>query len=129
MQNQSSYKSAKTARQSHGVTAAVRVERVPLNEIISDPATQVRAVIQPAVIAQYASAMKASAEQFPPAVVFQDGNKYILADGFHRVAAARKNRFKDILAEIRPGKQVDALYYALSANTGPGLARTYKDKR
>jgi hypothetical protein len=61
--------------------------------------------------------------------VFQDGNKYVLADGFHRVAAARRNHFRDVLAEIRPGTQTDALHYALSANTGPGLARTYKDKR
>jgi hypothetical protein len=73
--------------------------------------------------------MKELAAHFPPIVVFQDGDKYVLADGFHRLAAARKNGFKEILAEIRPGKQIDALRYALSANTGAGLARTYKDKR
>src|ERR1043166_1515870 len=129
MQDQTILKSGRSAQQSSGTDPAVRVERLPVNKIISEPATQVRAVIQPAVVAQYASGMKDPAAHFPAVVVFQDGNRHILADGFHRLAAARKNGFKEILAEIRPGKQVDALRYALSANTGAGLARTYKDKR
>ena len=102
---------------------------MPLDRILSGPGTQIRALIQPAAIARYASAMNDPAIELPPVVVFQDGKRYILADGFHRVAAARKNGLTEIRAEIRPGTHVDALRYALSANTGPGLARTYRDKR
>ena len=52
----------------------------------------------------------------PPIVVFQYAERFILADGFHRVAAARMNGCQKILAEIRQGTQADALRYALSAN-------------
>src|SRR6478672_78231 len=98
MQNQTNLINEKSPQQSNDATPALRVERLPVDKITSMPATQVRAVIQPAVVEQYASAMNDPASQFPPVVVFRDGSRYILADGFHRLAAARKNGFKGILA-------------------------------
>ena len=60
---------------------------------------------------------------------FKTGDEMILADGFHRVMAARQNGFKDILADVRPGGRADALRHALSANAAHGLRRTNQDKR
>ena len=106
-----------------------RIERVALDQIRSESATQIRAVIHLAAVAQYAKALNDPVNKFPPVVVFRERGNYILADGFHRVAAARQNGLKHIQAEVRLGSQEDALRYALGANTGPGLPRTYRDKR
>jgi hypothetical protein len=73
--------------------------------------------------------MNDPANKFPPVVLFREGNNLILADGFHRVAAARQNCWKHISAEIRIGSQAEALKYALSANRNNCLPRTNKDKR
>lgn len=56
-----------------------------------------------------------------PIIVFDDGKKLYVADGFHRVEgyrqAARVNtRFKQIRAEIRPGTKEDAIVYSAGAN-------------
>ena len=40
---------------------------------------------------------------FPPITVYFDGETYWLADGFHRVHAARRLRRRKIEAEIVPG--------------------------
>lgn len=41
------------------------------------------------VVYDYEDQMRAG-DKFPPIVVFFDGSRYWLADGFHRVAAARR---------------------------------------
>lgn len=130
MQTQMDEDNSKAARSAEAaVEVPPRIERVALDRIQSEPETQIRALIHPATVAQYAKAMHNPANQFPPVVVFREGKICILADGFHRVAAARQTGAKDIRAEIRSGSQMDALRHALGANTGPGLPRTYKDKR
>jgi hypothetical protein len=62
-------------------------------------------------------------------IVFHDGTEYILADGFHRVMGANSAGLVDVLADVRKGSRVDALKYALSANSNHGLKRTNADKR
>jgi hypothetical protein len=54
---------------------------------------------------------------------------YWLADGFHRVIAARSAGIEELLAEVRLGTQADAKWYALGANKTHGLRRTSEDKR
>lgn len=67
--------------------------------------------------------------QFPPVVVFEDGNDLWLADGYHRAAAAKKAGRNEIEAQIRPGTKDDAMRYACSANTKHGLRMNNADKR
>lgn len=62
-------------------------EVLRLAEIRSDGGTQSRARLELAVIAEYAECMRHGAN-FPPVVVYYDGQAYWLADGFHRVAGA-----------------------------------------
>jgi hypothetical protein len=79
-------------------------------------------------VAEYAKAM-ADGVQFPPIVVFDDGKTLWLADGHHRVEAARLAGLGVILAEEHKGGRRDALLYACGANAAHGVRRTNADKR
>lgn len=104
------------------------VQRVHLEEIDIYAGTQTRVATNDEAIANYAEAMKMGAE-FPPIVLFFDGSKHFLADGFHRFLAAKRNEDRDIVAEVREGSRTDALIFALGANATNGLYRTNADKR
>jgi ParB-like chromosome segregation protein Spo0J len=99
-----------------------------IDNIRTDGGTQARAGANPAVVADYAEAMRNGAV-FPPVVVFHDGTTYWLADGFHRVAAAKEAGKGELDAEVRQGGQRDALLFAAGANATHGLRRTNDDKR
>ncbi len=79
-------------------------------------------------VAEYAEAMQGGAK-FPPIVAYYDGEKYNIADGFHRIDAADKAGFKDIEAEVREGTREDAIWFALSANSRHGARMTREDVR
>lgn len=66
----------------------METSEVKLASIRLDGGTQPRAELREDVIEDYAEAMRAGAV-FPPVVVYFDGEAYWLADGFHRVKAAR----------------------------------------
>jgi hypothetical protein len=60
-------------------------------------------------------------EALPPVVVFDTEEGLLLADGYHRVAAARRRGLETIEAEVRLGSRQDALRYA--ARVGGRAAR------
>jgi ParB-like chromosome segregation protein Spo0J len=51
-------------------------------------------------------------DALPPVVVFDTEEGLLLADGYHRVAAARRRGLETIEAEVRLGSRQDALRYA-----------------
>jgi len=106
---------------------------VPLARISTEAGALMRVRVIEAVVRAYAAAMIAQLAEgglrFPPIILFFDGQEYWLADGCHRVRAALKAGLTEILAEVHPGTQRDALLFALSANTTHGLPRTNADKR
>ena len=51
-------------------------------------------------------------DALPPVVVFDTAEGLLLADGYHRVAAARRRGLKTIEAEVRSGSRHNALLYA-----------------
>ena len=99
-----------------------------LNSIIIDKGTQSRAAISEDTVTDYAEAMQAG-DQFPPITVFHDGVDYYLADGFHRLHAAKRLHKASIQADVRTGTLRDAILYSLGANRDHGLRRTNADKR
>lgn len=104
---------------------------IRLDQIIQDNSTQARRFgLNGSVVYDYAELMKAG-HVFPPIVVFSDGtDKVWLADGFHRVAAAKEAGATEIAAEVRAGTQRDAMLYANGeANRDHGLQLTREDKR
>lgn len=106
----------------HGATPAATSRtpvRLELSKIKTDD-IQVRVKLDRRVVDEFAELMQDNIP-FPPVVVFRAGTDYILADGYHRVAAASKNEFRDIDAEVREGTRLDALWHALGANRTHGL--------
>ena len=102
---------------------------IALPEIRDDLDLQMRETgIDVAVVADYAEAMEAGAK-FPPITAYFDGTAYWLADGFHRVAAARKVGATSIAAEVHEGGKRDAILAAVGVNANHGLRRTMADKR
>jgi len=71
----------------------------------------------------------ANGDAFPPIVVFSDGETYWLADGFHRMYAAKKIELVTITADVRQGTRRDAILYSVGANSEHGVRRTTADKR
>jgi len=51
-------------------------------------------------------------EALPPVIVFETPDGLLLADGYHRVAAARRRGLETVEAEVRSGSRHDALRYA-----------------
>jgi ParB-like nuclease domain len=58
-------------------------------------------------------------DQAPPVVVFDTGDELLLADGYHRVAAAQQLGRGAIRARVRSGTRQDALAFAV----GLGMAQ------
>lgn len=103
-------------------------KRIRLEDIVFDGGTQIRAAINEQVVAEYAERMTEGVE-FPAVVIFHDGNANYLADGFHRYMAAKRNEWRDIDADIRPGTKQDAVWFALGANKVNGHRLTDADKK
>ena len=104
------------------------IQMIPINYIKTDDGTQFRLGMNSETVRDYTEAMKDGA-QFPPIIIFGDGDSEWLADGFHRVAAAKEAGLTEIAADVRDGSRRDAILYSLSANANHGLRRTNDDKR
>jgi hypothetical protein len=99
--------------------------------IRTDLGTQVRVRIDEDVVKEYAAAMEAG-DFFPPLLVYFDepNNRYILVDGFIRLAAHRRLHPNDpIFVSIKPGTLDEARWASLSVNNGHGFRHTNAYKR
>lgn len=104
------------------------IKTLRVAEIETQAGTQVRVGLNEAAVAEYAEAMAGGAK-FPAVVVFHDGQRHLAADGFHRLAAARRNGTTLIECDVRQGGKAEALKFALGCNAHHGLRRTNADKR
>lgn len=93
-----------------------------------DERCQPRVQMDLILIAEYAEAMKAG-DEFPAVTVFRDGETYWLADGFHRLAAAKEAGKAHVVCDVYPGTIRDAILHAVGANAEHGKRRTNEDKR
>ena len=91
-----------------------------------DLSLQTRAGTDAETINNYAEAM-ADGAQFPDVTVFTDGETYWLADGFHRVMAAKQNGKTAISADVRKGTADDAVVFGGTANNKQGKRPTRAD--
>jgi hypothetical protein len=111
-----------------GRAVADNIGPLALGQIRTDGGTQPRAGLDRDTVEEYAETIMSN--QFPPVVVFYEaGEGYWLADGFHRVAAAKKAGKAELIAEVRKGTRRDAVLYSVSANASHGLRRSNADKR
>lgn len=102
-------------------------EMVPIAEL-DKTGTQIRETLSEATVAQYVEDMQDGAN-FPPAVVFWDGKKPILAAGFHRVEATLRTGKMEIFCRIKEGGFPEAIIEAIKSNREHGLPMTLADKR
>ncbi|MBC7933157.1 MAG: ParB N-terminal domain-containing protein [Rubrivivax sp.] len=113
------------ARDAQGKPKTVSVR---LELLSRDRAVQSRAALDQKTVSEYAELMTDGAE-FPALVVFDDGEKLWLADGFHRAQAAERAGLETFLCEVRGGCRRDAILFAVGANAFHGLRRSDADKR
>ena len=102
--------------------------QLAINQIRMDGGTQPRATTDMFTVDEYATAMRDGA-LFPPVTVFYDGSHYWLADGFHRIEAAKRAGLTEIGADVRPGDVSAAQWYSLGVNQTHGLRRSNEDKQ
>jgi hypothetical protein len=79
-----------------------------ITDLLANTPTDPEAHLDPARVERYAQMLDA----LPPVVVFDTKEGLLLADGYHRVAAARRRGLETIEAEVLPGSRRDALRYA-----------------
>ena len=123
MQSSKSRKKKKTPESSESL-----IENIALKLIRRDGGTQPRAVLDEGTIDSYTKSIE-DGEQFPPVVLFYDGDDYWLADGFHRTKAHELAKYETIKAQVMPGTRRDAILYCVGANATHGLRRSNADKR
>lgn len=102
--------------------------KLPLSALTLDPEIQQRAQMSADLIGEYAESV-ATWIDLAPITVITDGQTRWVADGFHRVEAAKAARLDAIPAHQRQGSRRDALLFAVGANRAHGLRRTNADKR
>lgn len=97
--------------------------KVKVSEIIIDPAVAIREGTDEETIQRYEDNLEA----LPPIVVYHTDHKYLLADGFHRWAAATRKGWEYIEAEVREGTYEEASEYAIYANLKHGKPLTREE--
>ena len=85
-----------------------KVARLPISDVLAHPLVDLAAHLDPDRVQGYAPALDVA----PPVVVFDTGDGLVLADGYHRVAAAQRRGATTIRAEIRLGTREEALELA-----------------
>jgi ParB/Sulfiredoxin domain len=103
-------------------------KELSIDEIRADTAAQPREFMSTDKVEEYADLMKSGVD-FPGPVVFFDGSVHWLADGFHRVQAARSAGLVSFCCIVKEGTQRDAVLYSCGANAKHGIQRTNEDKR
>lgn len=110
---------------------------VNLSNVRTDGGTQPRESMDMDLVGTYAARMSwdASSEsardpegqRWPEITVFDDGTSLWLADGFHRLHAARKAGLSRFQATIHQGNLEQAILHSLGANASHGKRRTQAD--
>jgi hypothetical protein len=101
------------------------LENIRIADIVIDNEVQQRERMNEEVVWEYAEIL----DVLPPISVFQEGERYWLADGFHRLRAHVVQMREEIMANVTVGAKRDATLFAVSANTMHGLRPTPADKR
>ena len=82
---------------------------VDIAELLQDPIVAGRPHLDLERVAYY----RGHLDEAAPVTVFDTGDTLLLADGYHRVAAAQQLGRTAIRAEVRPGDRSDALRFAV----------------
>jgi hypothetical protein len=101
------------------------IRELPIDELVLDPSLNLRDRLDDFTVERYADAW----QRMPPITVFEIEGQWLLADGFHRHAAAVMLAKRSIPAEVREGTMADALDFVASVNLFHGLPLTRSERR
>lgn len=101
------------------------IRELPMDEIVLDPDLNLRDRLDDWTVERYADAR----DRVPPVAVFEVEGRWLLADGFHRHAAAALAGRRSIAAEVHEGTLADALDFVAGANLFHGLPLSRPERR
>ncbi len=101
------------------------IRDLPMDDLVLDPNLNLRDRLDDFTVERYAEAW----DRLPPITVFEVEGRWLLADGFHRHAAAVMIGKAKIPAEVRAGTFADALDFVSSVNLFHGLPLTRAERR
>ncbi len=103
----------------------MKIREIPLDDLVLDQNLNLRDRLDDFTVERYAD----SWERLPPITVYNVDEKLLVADGFHRHAAAVMLGKRTIRAEIIDGSFTDALDFVSSVNLFHGLPLTRSERR
>ena len=101
------------------------IRDVPVDDLVLDPNLNLRDRLDDFTVERYADAW----ERMPPITAFEVEGRLLIADGFHRHAAAVMLDRRMIPAEIRQGTFAEALDYVSGVNLFHGLPLSRAERR
>ena len=101
------------------------IRHLQLDDLVLDPNLNLRDRLDDFSVERYAD----SWDRLPPITVFDIDGRWVLADGFHRHAAAIMLGKRTIPAEVREGSFTEALDFVASVNLFHGLPLTRAERR
>lgn len=105
---------------------------VRLDQLVLTNDLQVRVQLNPQMVREYAQIFRDVPEEqctCPPITVYMHNASYVVADGFHRVTAAKQAGRTTLNAYIRQGTMDDAWIDAVTINLKHGMQYTVADRR
>jgi ParB-like chromosome segregation protein Spo0J len=103
----------------------MKIRDIPLDDLVLDQQLNLRDRLDDFTVERYAD----SWDRLPPITVYLVEGRLLLADGFHRHAAAVMLGKRSIKAEILEGSMTDALDFVASVNLFHGLPLTRAERR
>ena len=103
----------------------MKIREIPLDDLVLNPDLNLRDRLDDFTVERYAD----SWERLPPITVYKVDDQLLVADGFHRHAAAVMLGKRSIRAEIIEGSFTDALDFVASVNLFHGLPLTRAERR
>jgi hypothetical protein len=101
------------------------IRDLPLDDLVLDPNLNLRDRLDDETVERYMEAW----DRMPPVTVFEVDGRWLIADGFHRHAAAVTAGRRTIRAEVRSGTFAEALDFVAGANLFHGLPLTRAERR
>ncbi len=103
----------------------MNILEVPLDDLVLDPNLNLRDRLDDFTVERYAD----SWERLPPITVYEVEGRLLIADGFHRHAAAIMLGKRTIPAEVVVGTFTEALDFVAGVNLFHGLPLTRAERR
>jgi ParB-like chromosome segregation protein Spo0J len=103
----------------------MNIREVPLDDLVIDPTLNLRDRLDDFTVERYAD----SWDRLPPITLYEVDGGLLIADGFHRHAAAVMLGKRSIPAEIVVGTMTEALDFVASVNLFHGLPLTRTERR